>query len=281
MRAKVLLVILLAGASSLGRAQTAPDTAEAGSVEAIAAATTDPRFSSPWVSYVPASSTVPSPKAYFGRIAGAAGELVNSAQAYAYCRALAAASPRVKVFTIGHSEEGRDILLLAIADERGIEELASLKAATAALAEPRTTAPEAADALIAKSAAVLLFQRSAAFGRDRLDRVGAGTRLSARRFRSAHDSPHTSRRWSFSSIRSPIRTAATSRSSGSTGISRAGPTGTRCRGSPRRTGPSTRSWTSTATRTSSRTRPPRPSAGCSSIGIPRSCTTCTRACRCS
>ena len=39
----------------------APDTPEPGSVEAIAAATTDPRFLSPWVAYVPASATVPSP----------------------------------------------------------------------------------------------------------------------------------------------------------------------------------------------------------------------------
>ena len=151
MRARFLLVIFLAGVPLLGGAQSAPDTAETGSVEAIAAATTDQRFSSPWVSYVPASSTVPSPKAFFGRIAGAPGELVNSAQAYAYCRALAAASPRIKVFTIGRSEEGRDIVLVAVADERGIQELDSLKAAMAALADPRTIAPEAADALIAKS----------------------------------------------------------------------------------------------------------------------------------
>src|SRR4030095_1455808 len=107
----------------------APDVAEPGSVEAIAKATTEPRFSSPWVSYIPASSTVPSPTVLYGRIAGAPGELVNSSQAYAYARALAAASPRVKVFTIGRSEEGRDIILIAIADEKGIESLDTLKAA--------------------------------------------------------------------------------------------------------------------------------------------------------
>src|SRR5258705_13361758 len=114
----MLAIFLTLGASVATPAQSiAPDVAEAGSVEAIAKATTEPRFSSPWVSYVPASSTVPSPSAFFGRIAGAPGELVDSAQAYAYARALAAASPRVKVYTIGRSEEGRDIVLLAIADE--------------------------------------------------------------------------------------------------------------------------------------------------------------------
>src|SRR6185369_5990211 len=94
------------------------------------------------------SATVPSPMHALGRIAGAPGEFVDSAKAYAYCRALAASSPRVRVFTIGHSEEGREILLVAIADEAGIRELDRLKAATAALADPRRTDPAAADRLI-------------------------------------------------------------------------------------------------------------------------------------
>jgi Zinc carboxypeptidase len=148
----ILVICIILGASFESCAQSiAPDVAEAGSVEAIAKATTEPRFSSPWVAYVPASATVPSPEAFFGRIAGAPGELVNSTQAYAYCRALAKASPRVKVFTIGRSEEGRDIVLLAIADESGIENLESLKAATAKLADPRTLDPAAAERLIASS----------------------------------------------------------------------------------------------------------------------------------
>src|SRR5208282_6453341 len=39
----------------------APDVPEPGSVEAIAKATGDPRFVSPWVAYLPDSATVPSP----------------------------------------------------------------------------------------------------------------------------------------------------------------------------------------------------------------------------
>jgi hypothetical protein len=129
----------------------APDTAEPGSIEEIGRATTEPRFLSPWVSYLPASRSVPSPRAVWKRIPGAPGELVDSAQAYAYARALAAASPRVRVFTIGRSEEGRDIILLAIADEKGIASLDKLKAANAALADPRTLDAAAADRLIAES----------------------------------------------------------------------------------------------------------------------------------
>src|SRR6266496_2193850 len=45
-----------------------PDVPEPGSTEAIAAATTDPHFVSPWVAYVPQSSKVPSPEKFLGRI---------------------------------------------------------------------------------------------------------------------------------------------------------------------------------------------------------------------
>ena len=134
-------VVLILCASLLGTSAVSqiPDTPEPGSAEAIAAATTDPHYVSPWVSYVPQSSTVPSPEKFLGRIMGAPGELLGTEKTYAYARALAAASPRVRVFTIGKSEEGRDIVMLAIADEAGIRDLDRLKAATAALSDPRST----------------------------------------------------------------------------------------------------------------------------------------------
>jgi len=158
-RGIILVLSLLQAGSLLSAAQTssAPDTPEAGSVEAIAAATGDKHFLSPWVSYLPHSATVPSPLNFLGRIAGAPGEFVDSAKAYAYCRALAAASPRVRVFTIGHSEEGREILMLAIADENGIRDLDRLKNATATLADPRRTDPAAAERIIANARPVYYF----------------------------------------------------------------------------------------------------------------------------
>ncbi|HUJ41078.1 MAG TPA: M14 family zinc carboxypeptidase [Candidatus Acidoferrales bacterium] len=167
--AGLALAALLAGSAPGAQAQTgdgrksplpftvAPDVAEPGSVEAIAKATGDSRFVSPWVAYLPESSQVPSPMKFYRRIMGAPGELVDSGQAYAYCRALAAASPRVRLFTIGHSEEGREIEMLAIADEAGIRELDRLKADTAALADPRITDPEAAERLIATARPIYYF----------------------------------------------------------------------------------------------------------------------------
>jgi hypothetical protein len=137
--------------------QIAPDTAEPGSVEEIARATTEARFLSPWVSYLPASASVVSPRTFLHRIPGAPGELVNSATAYAYCRALAGSSPRVRMFTIGRSEEGRDIVLRAFADEQGSQDLERLKAATAALSDPRKTDAAAAEQLVAAARPIYYF----------------------------------------------------------------------------------------------------------------------------
>jgi Zinc carboxypeptidase len=135
----------------------AQDTPEPGSAEEIAQATTAPQFLSPWVASLPASSSVPSPRTFLKRIPGAAGELVDSPKAYAYARALAAASPRVEIFTIGRSEEGRDIVLLAIADEAGIQTLDRLKKDTAALADPRTTDPAAAEQIVTRARPIYYF----------------------------------------------------------------------------------------------------------------------------
>jgi len=94
------LAVLAACAGVLAHAQAAPeshapDRADPISTAAIAAATTDPRFTSPLVDYVPESTTVPSPRSFFHRIMGAPGELLDSEQADAYARALAAAGPRI------------------------------------------------------------------------------------------------------------------------------------------------------------------------------------------
>jgi hypothetical protein len=150
---------LLALAFCIGRV-CAQDTAEPGSAEEIAKATTSPQFLSPWVASLPASSSVPSPRAFLKRIAGAPGELVDSATAYGYARALATASPRVEIFTIGRSEEGRDIVLLAIADEQGIQTLEQLKQDTAALADPRKTDPAAAEQIVARARPIYYFNAS-------------------------------------------------------------------------------------------------------------------------
>lgn len=149
---KILLLALAAAASAQAAGETvdpAPDVAEAGSIAAIAEFTTEPRFLSPWVAYVPASADVPSPTRFLGHVVGAAGELTYPVKVVEYARGLAAASGRVHVETLGVSEEGRDIVLLVIADEAGIRDLDRLKADAAALADPRHTDPQEAAEIIA------------------------------------------------------------------------------------------------------------------------------------
>ncbi len=102
----------------------APDRPEPGSVEAIAKFVTETRFNNPWVSYVPDSNKVTSPSKYLGHVVGAAGELTDVARIQGYYRELARTSPRVRVETIGRSDEGRDIILVAVSDEASIRDLA-------------------------------------------------------------------------------------------------------------------------------------------------------------
>src|SRR5271165_6097020 len=84
--------------------------------DAIHKYTTDPSFLSPLVDYLPASKTVPTPAKVLGDVSGAPDMLPYAEDVYKYFRLLEASSPRVKVFTIGHSEEGREMIAVAIAD---------------------------------------------------------------------------------------------------------------------------------------------------------------------
>jgi hypothetical protein len=144
--ALVGLLVLLAPALALAQEPDpwAPDRAEPGSVEKIREYTTEARFLPETVAYVPDSDTVPSPADVLGRIIGTPGELSRVAEIYGYFRKLDEASDRVQVQTIGHTEEGRDILLVAVSDAENIAQLDRWKEVTARLADPRGTTREEA-----------------------------------------------------------------------------------------------------------------------------------------
>ncbi len=132
-------------APSLARAQQAIDSAY---TALIRKDLEDPRISTELVDYLPASSTVPSPLKVLGHIVGAPGDLDRSADIYKYFDALAKASPRVKVWRIGKTEEGRDMIMAAIGDEATIRNLDNYRGMLAALGDPRKTSPEEAKKLI-------------------------------------------------------------------------------------------------------------------------------------
>lgn len=108
--------------------------------------TTEPFFLSPLVDYLPASATVPTPKVVLGDIAGARNNLPYSREVYTYMRMLAKASPRVKVYSIGTTEEGREMIAVAVASESLLATLDENKAKLAKLADPRSIGMDDAQA---------------------------------------------------------------------------------------------------------------------------------------
>src|SRR5262249_45204747 len=108
----------------------------------------DPRITTEYVDHMPASDTVPSPLKFLGRIPGKPGELTYAKDIARYYEALAKASPRARFWKLGTTEEGRDQVLLAIADEATIKDIDKYKDIVAKLGDPRKTTEEQARELI-------------------------------------------------------------------------------------------------------------------------------------
>jgi hypothetical protein len=100
--------------------------------------TTDPSFLSPLVDYLPASKTVPTPAKVLGDVSGAPDMLPYAEDVYKYFRMLAVSSPRVKVFSIGKSEEGREMIAAAIADPELLAHAKENGARLGQIGDPRT-----------------------------------------------------------------------------------------------------------------------------------------------
>jgi hypothetical protein len=150
--------------------------------------TTDPQFASPLVDYLPASKTVPTPMKTLGVIAGAPDVLPYAEDVYKYFRLLAASSPRVRVVTIGHTEEGREMIAVVIADERLLADQKANDARLAALADPRAIGMDDAKAraLIQQSVPVYYIT-----GTIHSTETGAPTALMEMAYRLAvDDSPY-------------------------------------------------------------------------------------------
>lgn len=106
---------------------------------------TDPRISTDLVDHLPASDKVPTTLKFPGinRIVGTPGYLTHASDIHRYLKAVADAAPtRAKFWTIGKTEEGRDMVVLVVADEETIANLDKYKGYLDELADPRKT-PEA------------------------------------------------------------------------------------------------------------------------------------------
>jgi Zinc carboxypeptidase len=139
----LLLFLSVAGTAALGDGETAPardpkqpvDDAYTAKIKKY---TTQPFFTSPLVDYLPASKNVPTPEAVLGDVAGAPGILPYAEDVYKYMRLLEKASPRVKVFSIGKTEEGREMIAVAVSSPENLKNLEANRAQLAKLADPRT-----------------------------------------------------------------------------------------------------------------------------------------------
>src|SRR5437773_198562 len=114
--------------------------------EKIRKYTTKPYFTSPLVDYLPASKTVPTPEAVLGDVSGAPGILPYAEDVYRYMRLLEKATPRVKVYSIGKTEEGREMIAVAVSSEENLQNLDENRARLAKLADPRTIKLDDAEA---------------------------------------------------------------------------------------------------------------------------------------
>jgi hypothetical protein len=110
--------------------------------------TTDPHFNTKYMDSLPFAPNVPTPLDVLGHIVGAPDVLSYTHEIYKYMRALDAASPRVKVFTKGTSEEGREMILVVISDEATIESLDKYTEMLRKLADPRKITEAEAEMLI-------------------------------------------------------------------------------------------------------------------------------------
>ena len=148
------VLVLSAGIFSVALAQgQAPQSSGSKSDSAYSAKikeyTTEPDLLTELVDHLPASDTVPSPDKILGYVIGAPDKLTYTKDIYRYFQALSAASPRVKIFNAGKSEEGREFMLVAVSDESNIAQLDHLKEITAKLADPRKITDAEAQQLIA------------------------------------------------------------------------------------------------------------------------------------
>ena len=115
---------------------------------------TDARINTELVDHLPASDKVPTPLKFpaVGHIAGQPGVLTYAKDIHAYMKAIAdSGTGRAKFWTIGQTEEGRDQIVLAIANEDTIKNLDKYKGYLQSLTDPRKTTETQARQIITQA----------------------------------------------------------------------------------------------------------------------------------
>ena len=148
--AGLAVATMAAGAVTVLSAQSraTPQKIDAEYTAKIKESLQDPRITTELVDHLPASDTVPTPLKFLGRYVGQPGELTYAKDIHRYYEHLAKVSPRARYWKIGTTEEGRDMVALAIADEATIKGLEKYRDQLAALTDPRKTTDAQAQTLL-------------------------------------------------------------------------------------------------------------------------------------
>lgn len=110
--------------------------------------TGDPIYGSPLVDHLPIVPGIPTPKDVLGYHIGAPEKLTYYADILKYYKALAAATPRVRVETIGKSDEGRELVVVWVSSDANMKNLQQNRDNLKRLADPRGLSDEQVRQLI-------------------------------------------------------------------------------------------------------------------------------------
>ena len=105
--------------------------------KAYAEWTGKPIYGSPLVDHLPKVAGIPSPKDVLGYHIGAPAKLTYYADILRYYRALAAATPRVRVETIGRSDENRELVVVWVSSDANMARLQQNRDNLKRIADPR------------------------------------------------------------------------------------------------------------------------------------------------
>ena len=108
----------------------------------------NPKLGSPLVDHLPLVDGIPTPRDVLGYHVGAPRKLTYYADLLRYYRALAAATPRVRVESIGRSDEGRELVVVWVSSEANMAALDANRKNLGTIADPRGRTPEQIAALI-------------------------------------------------------------------------------------------------------------------------------------
>jgi hypothetical protein len=151
------LLLVLAAGSALPAQQWVTETRDPKQTQdedfakAYAEWTGESRYGSPLVDHLPKVAGIPSPKDVLGYHIGAPRKLTYYADILKYYRALAAASPRVHIESIGKSDEDRELVVVWISSDANIKNLQQNRDNLARIADPRGLSPAQVRQLIATS----------------------------------------------------------------------------------------------------------------------------------